>query len=154
MRLEKERLQLEQKKASSEKAKLPLVILGQFGCGMGKSAILAVYAKYLASLNSKSKVLVCTPSTWVTHQMSAHFQVTKLIEELSACSGIFLFEHKRLAEVDEQQLKGTMLLVDEVDILLANNELKARALRARTIIGLSATLGGTVGLQRYSDHFS
>ena len=59
-----------------------------------------------------------------------------------------------MAEIDERQLKGTMLLVDEVDILLTNNELKARALKARTIIGLSATLGGTVGLQRYSDHFS
>ena len=86
--------------------------------------------------------------------MSAYFQVTKFIEELSTCSGIFLFEHKRLAEIDEQQLKSTLLLVDEVDILLANPELKARALRARTIIGLSATLGGATGLQRYSDHFS
>ena len=97
-----------------------MVILGQFGCGIGKSAILAVYAKYLAQSRPRSKVLVCTPSAWVTHQMSVLFQVTKFIEELATCSGIFLFEHRRLTEIDEQQLKGVILLVDEVDVLLAN----------------------------------
>lgn len=96
-----------------------------------------------------AKVLVSTPSTWVTHQLSGLFQVTKFIEELSSSHGIFLFEHKRLAEIDEKELKHTILLVDEVDVLLANAELKAKALKASTMIGLSATLGGRAGLERY-----
>ena len=78
--------------------------------------------------------------------MSVLFQVTKFIEDLATCSGIFLFEHRRLAEIDEQQLKGVILLVDEVDVLLANAELKAKAFKSGTIIGLSATLGGAAGL--------
>jgi len=72
--------------------------------------------------------------------------VTKFIEELATSEGIFLFEHKRLAEVEENNLQGTILLVDEADILLANAELKAMALKSSTMIGLSATLGGIVGL--------
>lgn len=80
--------------------------------------------------------------------------MTKFIEELASCHGIFLFEHKRLAEVDEKELKEAILLVDEVDVLLANSELKAKALKAGTLIGLSATLGGRVGLERYADHFA
>ena len=57
-----------------------------------------------------------------------------------------MFEHKRLAEVEENKLRDTILLVDEADILLANAELKAMALKTNTMIGLSATLGGEVGL--------
>ena len=72
--------------------------------------------------------------------------MTKFIEELATSEGIFLFEHKRLAEVEENKLRGTILLVDEVDIFLANSELKAMALKTNTMIGLSATLGGEVGL--------
>ena len=123
-----------------------MVILGQFGCGIGKSAILVVYAKYLLSSGATKKVLVCTPSVWVTHQLCGLFQVTKFIEELATSDGIFLFEHKRLAEVEEINLRDTILLVDEADILLANAELKAKALKTTTMIGLSATLGGAVGL--------
>ena len=73
---------------------------------------------------------------------------------MATSHGIFLFEHKRLAEVNDQELSIAILLIDEVDVLLANQELKAKALRARAIVGLSATLGGSVGLQRYADHFA
>ena len=41
-----------------------------------------------------------------------------------------------------------------MDVFLGNHELKAKAMRARTLIGLSATLGGSLGLQRYADHFA
>ncbi len=149
MRLEMERRSQQRKNhegTASIPKQLPVVILGQLGCGIGKSAILAVYAKYLLTSGATKKVLVCTPSVWVTHQLCGLFRVTKFIEELASSEGIFLFEHKRLIEIGESDLKGTILLVDEVDALLANSELKAIALRADAMIGLSATLGGAVGL--------
>ena len=95
LRLEKERLMLFRKKedgsgqmlanglhcaikdGASGRSQLEcpqsLVILGQFGCGIGKSAILVVYAKYLLSSGATKKVLVSTPSVWVTHQLCGLF---------------------------------------------------------------------------------
>ena len=100
----------------------------------------------MVAVNADAKILVCTPSNWVTHQLCGLFPVTKYIEEVASSNGIFLLEHKRLAEVDDKQLAVSSILVDEVDVMLANQELKAKAMRARALIGLSATLGGSLGL--------
>ena len=67
IRLEKELRMLEEKSKTSGAQTLPTVVLGQLGCGLGKSVILAILARYMASLNETTKVLVCTPSNWVTH---------------------------------------------------------------------------------------
>ena len=125
---------------------LPKVLLGQLGCGLGKSVVLALLARYMVAVNPDAKILVCTPSNWVTHQLCGLFPVTKYIEEVASSNGIFLLEHKRLAEVDDKQLAVSSILVDEVDVLLANQELKAKTMRAKALIGLSATLGGSLGL--------
>ena len=50
-------------------------------------------------------------------------------------------------------MKDVILIVDEVDQLLAEPELLMHALNAKMMIGLSASLGGEVGLKRYEDFF-
>ena len=50
-------------------------------------------------------------------------------------------------------MKDVILIVDDVDQLLAEPELLMHALNAKMLIGLSASLGGEVGLKRYEDFF-
>ena len=44
-------------------------------------------------------------------------------------------------------------MVDEVDQLLADPHLVPQALKAKGLVGLSASLGGVIGLKRYEDYF-
>ena len=134
--------------------KLPLVLLAQFGCGVGKSAIEVVIAKHMAAQDPLAKVLVCAPDEWVTYQLTEHFQTTKLLSQIQKSHGIFLLEHAELERMAEEDLRETVLVVDEVDRLLADSFLTAKALKAKAVIGLSATLGGRQGLENYADFFS
>ena len=121
---------------------LPLVLLAQIGCGVGKSAIEAVLAKHLADQDPHAKVLVCAPGKWVNYQLSEHFETPKLISQISVSHGVFLLEHGDLRRMEHDELEGTTIIADEVDRILADNQLTAKALKAKALIGLSATLGG------------
>ena len=50
-------------------------------------------------------------------------------------------------------MKDVILIVDEVDQLLVEPDQLMHALNAKMMIGLSASLGGEVGLKRYDDFF-
>ena len=132
---------------------LPLVLLGQLGCSYGKSTILAVYAKYLTALSESERVVICTPSEWIGNQICTHFMFTKEIDLIEKSCGLFLIEQDELPNIPEAALKKVVLMVDEVDQLLAEQHLVPYALKAKMLVGLSASLGGEVGLRRYEDYF-
>ena len=62
IRLEKELRMLDAKCRSPGAKTLPKVLLGQLGCGLGKSVVLALLARYMVAVNADAKILVCTPS--------------------------------------------------------------------------------------------
>ena len=125
---------------------VPKVILGQLGCSYGKSTILAVYANYLKELHKDAKVIVCTPTPWLKHQICTHFGLVRELEYIDSSNGLFLIEQQELESIPETALRKSILIVDEVDQLLSKEELMPYALKAQRLIGLSATLGGKVGL--------
>ena len=104
-----------------EAEKLPLVLLAQFGCGMGKSVIESLLAKHLVAQDPHAKVLVCAPAEWVSYQLSDHFRSTKIISQIQKSSGIFLIEHLGLDKLTEEELRETIIIADEVDILLKDS---------------------------------
>ena len=133
--------------------RLPIVLLWQLGCSYGKSTILAVYAKYLAAVNPESKVVICTPKGWLSNDICTHLTFTQQIDLLAQSCGLFVIEQDELKKIPEADLEKVTLMVDEVDCLLERHDLVPLAIKAKTIVGLSATLGGEVGLRRYEDFF-
>ena len=101
--------------------KLPPVLLAQIACGVGKSAIEVVIAKHMVAQDPLAKVLVCAPDEWVAHQLSEHFQTTKLLCQIQKSHGIFLLEHADLGRMSDDELHGTVLIIDEVDRLFADS---------------------------------
>ena len=68
------------------------------------------------------------------------------MEYIDSSNGIFLIEQQELESISDSALQKSILIVDEVDQLLSKEELMPYALKAQRLIGLSATLGGKVGL--------
>lgn len=59
-----------------------------------------------------------------------------------------------MEKLADDELQEAVLIVDEVDRLLTDSFLTAKSLKAKALLGLSATLGGRQGLELYADYFS
>lgn len=90
------------------------VVVGELPCAFGKSAMLNVLA---GVLSDKQKVILWCPNVLLRMQAQTVLYDTgilKRLSELDQTSGIFVIDKNQTNHLNESNLKGSILIVDEV----------------------------------------